>query len=70
LWLLNGGQIAVIALLAVTRQPLAAAVLGALLLAQIALQPALHGGADPHRVSRLSYPLLLAGTLVAALALP
>jgi hypothetical protein len=62
--------VAIVALLAVIRQPLAVAVLGGLLLAQIALQPALRGSADPRQVSRRSLPWLLAAMLVAAVALP
>jgi hypothetical protein len=41
LWLLDGAQVAVVALLAVLKEPLAAGLVGLLLFGQIALQPAL-----------------------------
>jgi hypothetical protein len=70
LGLLNGGQIAIAALLAALQQPLAAGGLGLLLFGQIVLQPALRLGADPAPVARRTWPWLLATMLIAALALP
>jgi hypothetical protein len=70
LWLLNGGQVIAAALLAVLQQPLAAAVVGLLLLGQVALQPSLHQGGDPARIWRRSWPWIMAALLVAALAVP
>lgn len=68
--LLNGGQMAIAALLAALRQPLAAGAVGLLLFGQIVLQPALRQGADPVAVARRGWPWLLASMLIAALALP
>jgi len=69
LFLFNGGQIAVLSLLVLWRQPVAATVGGLLLLAQIAAQA--HLGDSTMRVGwylRWTQPLLLVGMLVAALA--
>ncbi|MDY7040794.1 MAG: hypothetical protein SVX38_08015 [Chloroflexota bacterium] len=69
LLLLNGGQMATLALLVLWRQPVAATVGGLLLLAQTVAQT--HLGDSPTRVGwylRWTQPLLLAGMLVAALA--
>lgn len=70
LWLLDGGQVIVVAVLAMLRQPLAAFVVGMLLLGQVALQPGLAAGADRGRALRRTWPWLMAAMLVAALALP
>ena len=68
--LLNGGQVAVVAVLVAVRQPLLAGAVGALILGQVALQPALHKGADATQVFRQGWPWLMAAMLVGALALP
>jgi hypothetical protein len=70
LMLLNGGQVAVAAVLVALRQPLLAAAVGALILGQIALQPALQKGVDAAEVFRRTWPWLMAAMLVGALALP
>jgi hypothetical protein len=70
LWLLNGGQVVVVALLAVLKQPLAAGAAGLLLFGQIASQPALGSGGDPARIMQRTWPWLMAVMLVAALAIP
>jgi hypothetical protein len=69
-WLLDGGQVVVIAILAALRQPLAAFAAGMLLLGQGAMQPGLDGETDRERVFRRTWPWLMAAMLVAALALP
>lgn len=69
LFLLNGGQVATLSLLVLWRQPVAATVGGLLLLTQMAAQTHLDDSAT--RVEwylRWTQPLLLAGMLVAALA--
>lgn len=69
LFLLNGGQIAVLSLLVLWRQPVAATIGGLLLLVQMAAQA--HLGDSTMRVGwylRWTQPLLLIGMLVAALA--
>lgn len=68
--LLNGGQVAVAAVLVAVRQPLLAGAVGALILGQVALQPALHKGADTTQVFRRTWPWLMTAMLVGALALP
>lgn len=70
LMLLNGGQVAVAAVLVAVRQPLLAAAVGALILGQVALQPGLHKGIDSAQVFRRTWPWLMAAMLVGALALP
>jgi hypothetical protein len=70
LLLLNGGQVAVAAVLVAVRQPLLAAAVGALILGQVAQQPALHKGADAAQVFRRTWPWLMAAMLVGAMALP
>jgi hypothetical protein len=70
LWLLDGGQVAVVAVLAALKQPLAAFAVGMLLLGQVALQPGLAAGADRDQALRRTWPWLMAAMLVAALALP
>ncbi len=78
LWLLNGGLVVAVALVAAQKQPLAAGVMGLLLFGQIAIQPALrpvegpapHGDADPARIVRRAWPWLLAAMVVAAWAMP
>lgn len=70
LWLLDGGQVIVVALLAVLKQPLAAGAAGLLLFGQIASQPALGSGGDPARIMQRTWPWLMAVMLVAALAIP
>jgi hypothetical protein len=70
LWLLDGGQVAVVAVLAASQQPLAAVAVGLLLLGQAALQPGLAAGADRGQVLGRTWPWLTAAMLVAALALP
>jgi hypothetical protein len=69
MFLLNGGQAATLALLTLWRQPVAATIGGLLLLAQMAAQT--HLGDSITRVGwylRSTQPLLLAGMMVAALA--
>jgi len=69
LFLLNGGQVAMLSLLVLWRQPVAATIGGLLLLAQMAAQTHLDDSAT--RVGwylRWTQLLLLAGMLVAALA--
>jgi hypothetical protein len=68
--LLNGGQVAVAAVLVAIKQPLLAGAVGALLLGQLALQPALHRGVDPALIFRRIWPWLMAAMLVGSLALP
>jgi hypothetical protein len=86
LWLLDGGQVVAVALLAASKEPLAAGLLGLLLFGQIALQstlkrfpmlalsvdevPSLRHGNDAALVMRWTWPWLLAAMLVAALAMP
>lgn len=69
-WLLDGGQVVVVAILAALKQPLAAFAGGMLLLGQAAMQPGLDGVQDRERVFRRTWPWLMAIMLVAALALP
>jgi hypothetical protein len=68
LWLLDGSQLVIFALLAALRQPLAAFAVGMLLLGQAALQPGLTAGADRDRVLGRIWPWLIAAMLVSALA--
>ena len=78
LWLLNGGQALVVALLLLLKQPVVAGVAALLFFGQLAMQPSLRyeDGADPAgvgrraTVSRRAWPWLMALMLVAALALP
>ena len=70
LWLLDGGQIGVVVILAASREPLAAFAVGLLLLGQVALQPGLAAGADRGQVLRRTWSWFMAAMLVAALALP
>ena len=86
LWLLNGGQVLAVALVAALLQPLAAGMMGLLVAGQIALQPALskvEGPAlssaegpmlghvsDPARILRRAWPWILATMIVAAWAMP
>ena len=78
LWLLNGGLVVAVALVAAQKQPLAAGVMGLLFFGQIALQPALrpiggpalHRDADPGRIVHRAWPWLLAAMVVAAWAMP
>ncbi len=70
LWLLDGGQMGIVAILAAAQEPLAAFALGMLLLGQAALQPGLAAGADRGQVLRRTWPWFMAAMLVAALALP
>jgi hypothetical protein len=72
LWLLNGGQAIVIALLLSAQQPLVAGLVGLLLLGQVALQPSLrYGGSAAHDMaSKRAWPWLMLAMLVAAWALP
>jgi hypothetical protein len=69
LWLLDGGQVAVVAVLAALKQPLAAFAVGLLLLGQVALQPGLAAAEDRERALRRTWPWLMAAMLVAALAI-
>jgi len=69
LLLLDGGQVAAVALLAALKQPLPAGLLGLLLLGQVALQPSL-ASTPPGEVARRTWPWLMAAMLVAALAVP
>ncbi len=70
LWLLDGGQMGVVAVLAASEQPLAAFAVGMLLLGQAALQPGLAAGVDRGQVLGRTWPWFMAAMLVAALALP
>jgi hypothetical protein len=70
LGLLDGGQVAVVAVLVMLKQPLAAFAVGMLLLGQVALQPGLATEEDRDRALGRSWPWLVAAMLVAALALP
>ena len=77
-WLLNGGQMLAVAIVAAMKQPLAAGLMGLLVFGQIALQPALSLGEGPAlkreqdlvRILRRSWPWLLATMIVAAWAVP
>jgi hypothetical protein len=81
LWLLNTGQLACVALLAIMRQPLAAGAVGLLLAGQVALEivlyqhpPSEQGPSRPLEVNasgvmRRTWPWLMAAMLVAAVAL-
>jgi hypothetical protein len=66
--LLNGGHLAVAALLVGLEQPLAAGAVGFLALVAMALQPSLAAGAPPAQIARRSWPWTLGAMLVAALA--
>jgi hypothetical protein len=66
--LLNGGYLAVAALLVALEQPLAGGAVGLLALVPLALQPSLAAGAPPAEVARRSWFWLLGAMLVAALA--
>jgi hypothetical protein len=68
LWLQNGGQLASAGLLVTVKQPLAAGIVGMLMLSQVLMQLLLAAGADPSRVFRRSWPWLMAAMLTAALA--
>ncbi len=70
LGLLDGGQVAVVTVLVMLKQPLAAFAVGMLLLGQVALQPGLATEEDRDRALGRSWPWLMAAMLVAALALP
>jgi hypothetical protein len=72
LWLLNGGQVAGVALLVVLKQPLAAGAVGLLLLGQVVMQPLLHLEPDLDRavLSRRMRFWLMAAMLAAAVAIP
>jgi hypothetical protein len=70
LWLLNGGQVMVAALLLVLKQPLAAGGVAILVLGQILSHLALRFGGDPRGVVRRTWPWLLAAMLLAAWAVP
>lgn len=70
LWLLDGGQVVVVALLAALKQPLPAFAAGMLLLGQAALQPGLAAGGDRSRVLAWTWPWLTLNMLIAALAVP
>jgi hypothetical protein len=70
LTLLNTGQLAVVAVLVVVKQPLWAGAMGALILGQVALQPGLFGGGDRARIFQQTWPWLMAAMLVGAVALP
>ncbi len=69
-WLVNGGQSAGLAVLIGLKQPLAAGLIGLLLLGQIALQPSLRHTQNPERVASRSWLWMLLAMVVAALALP
>jgi len=69
-WLLDGGQVVVVAILALLRQPLAAFAAGMLLLGQAAMQPGLDDEQDRAQAFRRTWPWLMAAMLVAALAMP
>jgi hypothetical protein len=70
MWLLDGGQVIVSALLLALKQPLAAGGILLLVLGQILLHMTLRFGADRGRVTRWTWPWLLAAMLVAAWAAP
>lgn len=68
--LLNGGLIFVVVLLAVSRQPVAAGVVGLLFFGQLAIQLSLSFADEPVLLARRVWPWLLLSMLVAALAIP
>ena len=71
LWLLNAGQVIVIAIFVMLKQPIVAGAAGLLLFGQLAMQPSLrYGDAAPSVVSRRTWPWLMLLMLVAAWALP
>jgi hypothetical protein len=73
LWLLNTGQVVAVVVLLAVKQPVAAGIAGLLLFGQLAMQPMLrYGGGDlvTLRVSRRTWPWLLAAMLVVALTVP
>jgi hypothetical protein len=70
LWLLNGGQVAAILWLVALGQPLAAGLMGLLLLGQVALQPGLWLAGERARVVRRTWPWMMAMMLAAAVAVP
>ncbi len=69
-WLVTGGQAAGSMLLVWLKQPLAAGLVGLLLLAQVALQPSLRLSRRSERVVSQSWLWILAAMLVAVLSLP
>ena len=69
LWLLNGGQVLGLAVMIVAKQPLAVGGLGLTLFGQVALQLPLSQGDDPRAMVRRTWPWLLTGMTVAALAI-
>lgn len=68
LWLLNGGQVVAVALVAAQKQPLAAGLMGLFFFGQLATQLALSSAEGP--IIRRTWPWLLAAMLVAAWAMP
>jgi hypothetical protein len=70
LWLLNGGQAAAALWLAALGQPLAAGLMGLLLLGQVALQPGLRFRGERARLVRRMWPWMMALMVVAAMAVP
>ena len=67
-WLLNGGQVLGLALLAAGKQALVAGALGLLLFGQVALQPSLSWGAAGSLIARRTWPWLMAAMLLAGVA--
>jgi len=66
--LLKASQATVIAILVFLREPVIAGVVALMLLPQMLLQPFLNQGAVELWYLRRTYPFLMAGTLLAALA--
>lgn len=67
-WLLIGGQLSVIVLLILLRQPLAAVFAGILLFCQMIMALSTQFGGDAKPVSRLLWPWFLIAMLIAAWA--
>ena len=72
LWPLNAGQVIVIAIFVMLKQPIVAGAAGLLFFGQLAMQPSLRYGEDAAHsiVSRRTWPWLMLLMLVAAWALP
>ncbi len=64
----NISQMAIVSLLIVLKQPLAAGIVGLLMLPQLSLQPFLREGGTGHWYLRRTQPFLMVSTLIAALA--
>jgi len=70
LWMLNCGQVLVMGLLIVLKQPLAAGAVGLLWFALVALQASVRSDTAFGNITKRTWPWLMASMLVAALALP